>query len=69
MDKFIPINDSSLLERFEKEGEPIAIGSYEDYLKLPLPDCYIRRLEAEKKKSIDNVKETTTDASRPTDNS
>ena len=50
INKFIPSNDQSLLERLEKEGHPIAVGSFDDFLKLELPDCYKKRLEKEKSK-------------------
>jgi hypothetical protein len=50
INKFIPSNDQSLLERLEKEGQPVAVGSFEDFLNLELPDCYKKRLEKEKSK-------------------
>jgi hypothetical protein len=48
INRFIPSNDKSLLYRLENEGQPIAVGSYEDFLKLELPDSYKKRLETEK---------------------
>ena len=58
MEKFIPDCNKSILYRMENEGKPEQnIGTFEDYLKLPLPDCYIKRLEAESKKSNDNSKD------------
>ena len=66
INKFIPLNDKSILDRLENEGIPtIGVGSYEDYLKLEVPDCYKQRLEKETK-SKDKVEE---DGSRPTTNS
>jgi hypothetical protein len=49
MDKFIGITDKSLIDRFEKEGEIIQTGTYDEYLKLDTTDEYKRR-QAEKAK-------------------
>jgi hypothetical protein len=64
INKFIPSNDQSILERLEKEGQPVAVGSFEDFLKLELPDCYKQRIEKEKSKDKVEVE----DGSRPTTN-
>ena len=58
LEQFIPLNDKSILDRLENDGKDITtVGSYEDYLKLPLPECYLKRLENEKNKAIDKFLE------------
>ena len=53
--KFIPLNDKSILDRLETEGQPVGQGGYEDYLKLEPTEEYknnkerLARIEKEKK--------------------
>ena len=53
VEKFTSNIDEELLTRFFKEAEDenqqlIFDGTTEDFLNLPLPDCYINRLNKQK---------------------